>query len=210
MNRHRIPAGIRSIRPDTGLSLVELLVTMVMAGVIGTTAVLGITTLMRYQTAVDAREQAQQQAQLAVDQIASQVRSGNVLYQPDDEGDSWSLLLYTQANGDQKCVEWDFDKSAQTLRSRSWVPTWNDNGFVDPGEVTEWRTIASGLINGTLSPQILPFSVPEAAPFGERLLTVDLRLGVDSSLPAGLPVSMSVTGRNTQYNYGTDLCGAKP
>lgn len=201
---------IRSLRSETGLSLIELLVTMVMAGVIGTTAVLGITTLMRYQTAVEVREQAQQQAQLAVDQIASQVRSGNVLYQPDDEGDSWSLLLYTQANGDQKCVEWDLVKSTQMLRSRSWVPTWNENGFVDPGEVTEWRTIATGLINGTLSPQIDPFTVPEAAPFGERLLTVDLRLGVDASLPGGLPVSMSVTGRNTQYNYGTDLCGAKP
>lgn len=210
MNRPRIPAGFRSIRPDAGLSLVELLVTMVMAGVIGTTAVLGITMLMRYQTAVEVREQAQQQAQLAVDQIASQVRSGNVLYQPEDEGDSWSLLLYTQANGDQKCVEWDFAKSSEILRSRSWVPTWNDNGFVDPGEVTEWRTVASGLVNGTLSPQIDPFTVPADAPFGERLLTVDLRVGVDSNVPAGLPVSMSVTGRNTQYNYGTDLCGAKP
>ncbi len=210
MNAGRTPTRFRSLRSESGLSLMELLVTMVMAGVIGTTAVLGITTLTRYQTAVEAREQAQQQAQLAVDQIASQVRSGNVLYQPTETSTAWGLLLYTQANGDQKCVEWDLVKNTQELRSRSWVPTWDDNGFIDPGEVADWRTVATGLINGTLSPPISPFTVPPDAPFGERLLTVDLRVGVDGNVPNGLPVSTSVTGRNTQYNYGTDLCGAKP
>lgn len=210
MNAVRALTGIPSLRSETGLSLIELLVTMVIAGVIGTTAVLGVTTLMRYQTAVNAREQAQQQAQLAVDQVASQVRSGNVLYQPTATTTDWSLLLYTQANGIQKCVEWDLIKSAEELRSRSWAPTWNDNGFIDPGEVTDWRTVATGLVNGTISPQVAPFTVPPDAPFGERLLTVDLRVGVDSNLPNGLPVTTSVTGRNTQYNYGTDLCGAKP
>ncbi len=202
--------AIRSIRAEAGISLVELLVTMVIAGVVGTTAVLGVTAIMRYQNAVEARTQAQQQAQLAVDQIASQVRSGNVLYQPVATTTDWSLLLYTQANGDQKCVEWDFVKSSKVLKSRSWVPTWNDNGFIDPGEVTDWRTVASNLVNGTLSPQVAPFVVPPDAPFGERLLTVELRVGVDDNVPGGLPVSTSVTGRNTQYNYDTDLCGDKP
>ena len=211
MNASRVVlASVRSIWSDTGLSLIELLVTMVLAGVVGTTAVLGITALMRYQTAAQAREQAQQQAQLAVDQIASQVRSGNVLYQPTETSTDWSLLLYTQANGDQKCVEWDLVKSSGQLLSRSWVPTWNDNGFVDPGEVTQWRTVASNLVNGTLAQPVTPFSVPPDAPFGSRLLTIDLRVGVDSNQPNGLPVTTSVTGRNTQYNYGTDLCGAKP
>lgn len=196
----------RSIRADGGLSLAELLVTIVIASIVGTTAVLGVTALMRYQRVVETREQAQQQAQLAIDQVASQVRSGNVLYPTD----GWSLLIYTQANGDQKCVEWDLVLSSQQFRSRSWNPDWNSNGYADAGEVTEWRTVASGVVNGSVSPTVAPFAVPPDAPFGSRLLTVDLRLGVDANLPGGLPVTTSVTGRNTQYNYDSDLCGDKP
>jgi len=195
---------------DEGMSLVELLVTMVVAGVVGGAAVLGVTTLMRSQTAVDARLQAQQQAQLAVDQIASQVRSGNVLYQPTETQSAWGLLIYTQSNGQQRCVEWDLAKASGDLRSRSWIPNWNLNGLIDEGEVTGWRVVAANLVNGTLSPQVAPFSVPASEPFGERLLAIDLRVGVDDQVADGAKVATSVTGRNTQYNYGVDLCGEKP
>lgn len=206
---------LRRLRADSGISLTELLVTMVVASVVGTTAVIGITSVLQYQRTVEARERAQQQAQLAVDQIASQVRSGNVLYQPTATTvggtiTNWSLLLYTQANGNQKCVEWDLITSSNVLRSRSWVPDWDNNGFVDAGEVTDWRTVASNVVNGSISPVAEPFVVPPDAPFGSRLLTVDLRIGVDSSAPSGLPVTTAVTGRNTQYNYSSDLCGEKP
>lgn len=198
------------IARDEGLSLTELVITMVVASVVGTMAVLGVTTLMRQQASVEARQQAQQQAQLAVDQIASQVRSGNVLYQPSETQTAWSLLLYTQANGEQRCVEWELNRDSGQLLSRSWTPTWNVNGFIDEGEVTDWRLISSNLINGSLSPTIAPFSVPTNEPFGERLLSIDLRVGVDDNQPAGLAVGTSVTGRNTQYNFGSDLCGEKP
>lgn len=207
--------AIRWIRGEIGVSLAEMLVTIVVAGIIGATAVLGVTTLMRYQRSIETRDQAQQQAQLAVDQIASQVRSGNVLHQPTKTTvgatvTNWSLLLYTQANGDQKCVEWDLAASSKVLSSRSWVPDWNSNGRADAGEVTDWRTVASNVVNGSLTPQIDPFRVPTEAPFYERLLIIELRAGVDDNQPTGLPVSTSVTGRNTQYNYDTDLCGDKP
>lgn len=192
-------------RGDGGLTLVELSIAMVVSSVVGAAAVLGITTVMGTQRDIRERADAQQQAQLAADQIASQVRSGNVLYQPTSTASAWSLMVYTQANGAQKCVEWEVDKAGGDLTTRSWTPDWNLNSQVDAGEVSDWRVVARGLVNGST---VDPFEVPSAAPYGSRLLNIDLRL--DDGTAGGLEVGASATGRNTQYGYDNDVCEVKP
>ena len=73
-------------RSETGTTLVELLVVMGLLGVV-LTAVLGaLVSIQNTENKVNIRKQSEDQVRLAVEQIDRQVRSGNVLYDPAQEG----------------------------------------------------------------------------------------------------------------------------
>lgn len=158
------------------------------------------------------------QVRLAIQQIDQQVRSGNLIYDPTQEAtgtagpacnptttptdscvaSGFSLRVYTQANGANKCVQWRVYN--QTLQSRSW----NQDG----SSVTDWTTIADDISNADSAPPVSPFSLDSTPSYGGRVLDIDIV--VNEGQGATGQVQSSVTGRNTEYGYPNSVCAVVP
>ena len=169
------------------------------------------------------------QARLALQQIDRQVRSGNVLYSPANEasgqpngttdcygftispstvGNAGNCMrVYTQANGQNRCVQWRV--SGGDLTTRSWPPNWQSIGGV-----SDWRTVARNIVNTdavntAASPPAFLLQGATSS-YGTRL--VDIVFQVKSSAQGGQPVTVqtALSGRNTQYGYDPSVCSPVP
>jgi prepilin-type N-terminal cleavage/methylation domain-containing protein len=202
----------RHNRDDRGFTMVELLVSMIIFSICIAMVSGALILVMRKYDDVQQSADAESTLRLAMAQIDRQVRSGNVLYTPAGEtttgctGDATTnsgtcMRIYTQANGVQKCVQWQvIDDPAQPgsklLRSRSWDPAWTTTG-----DVSGWGIVARGLRLDSTN----PFRLEGAStPYKERLLDVRL-LAFDARTGKTVAVTSSFSGRNTSYGYsGTD------
>jgi len=136
-------ARFRERADDRGVTLIELLVSMLIFSVVITAAYAALFMVQTQTKDTLARADAVQQAKLAIAQMDRQIRSGNVLYDPAQEaslGFPMSMRIYTQANGQEKCVQWQIVSG--NLRMRSWSPNWQTDNVV-----TAWTTIARGIVN---------------------------------------------------------------
>jgi type II secretory pathway pseudopilin PulG len=188
-------------RADGGTTLVEILISM---------TIFSLALAMVYSVLITVQKQTKDQtsradsvgnARLALQQIDRQVRSGNVLYNPATETLPLSMRVYTQANGDQRCVQWQVYNGK--LRSRSWSPTWTTDG-----QVSAWTVVAHDLVNTTATP---PFALQGGSTaYGSRL--ADVTLLVKSPTAGGKPVNVtsSLSGRNTAYGYDPGVCNPAP
>ena len=190
---------------ESGYSLVELMTVIVIAGVVGTMSVWALTSPLRVQRTVEARANAQQQMQIAAEQITAQVRNANVVYPPATIANGWELVTYTPVGSSQRCVQWQYLNTGE-LRTRSWLPNWRNTD----NSVTAWRTSASDLSNQTVSPPpgVAPFALAPVDPYGDRLLIVDLR--ASSGNGSMLQVKTAVSGRNTTFNFPDTTCNDRP
>ena len=192
--------------------MVESIVTMALLGVI---LAIFFTVLTSIQTAAarqEGRVRRNDEAKLALAQLDREIRSGNVLYDPSTEsnvaGDivpNMSLRIYTQADAPSRgyqCAQWRV--TSNTLQARWWSKD-------DPaGTVTEWWTVATDVVNRTMSPAVPAFELDDTAAYGGRIMAI--RLVVDNADDQGGPmeVAMSITGRNTQYGFPNDVCAVVP
>ena len=153
------------------------------------------------------RADAVQQAKLAVAQMDRQVRSGNVLYDPTGEaalGYPMSMRIYTQANGDEKCVQWQI--TGGVLKMRSWSPQWQTDHVV-----SAWSTAARDVANQSGVTGDVPFSLSGGAtPYSARVVNITLWLKNAKSKGARYEVMTSLAGRNTIYGYDTSTCNPIP
>ena len=188
-------------RSDAGTTLVELIISMTIFS-LALAMVYGVLITVQRQTK-DATSRADSvgNARLALQQIDRQVRSGNVLYNPASESLPLSMRVYTQANGDQRCVQWQVWNGK--LRTRSWSTTWQTDG-----QVSEWGVVARDVVNTTATP---PFALQGGSTaYGSRL--VDITLQVKSPTAGGRPINVtsSLSGRNTAYGYDPGVCSPVP
>jgi prepilin-type N-terminal cleavage/methylation domain-containing protein len=186
---------------DHGVTLVELLISMTIFSVALAMTYSVLITIQRQTKDQTARADAVGDARLALQQIDRQVRSGNVLYNPATEPLPMSMRIYTQANGEQRCVQWQV--FGGNLRSRSWSPTWQTDGLV-----SDWGVVAHNVVNTTSQP---PFALQGGTTaYGSRL--VDIALQVNSPDSEGKPVAVtsSLSGRNTAYGYDPGVCSPVP
>jgi type II secretory pathway pseudopilin PulG len=195
-------------RGEGGSSLPELLVVIGLLGVVLSMVLAVLVSFQRTENTVNIRSQTNDQARLAAEQIDKQVRSGNVLYDPALEGSNagsgiaagFSMRIYTQANGVERCVQWRV--TGGSLQARSWSQGWQTDH-----QVSGWRTVATNIVNGAGSP---PFSLDTTTGFGSRLINVDLFANVRSDTGSNVEAKVSVTGRNTQYGYDPVVCNTIP
>lgn len=198
------------------MTLAELLVAMFVMGI--AMAIFG-SVLASVQRGVVAQENLNrtlEDARLAVQQLDREIRSGNVLYNPALENNGqascagcmpgYTLRIATQANADTRgghtCVLWQID-SQQRLLTRRWPANL-------PGEATPWRVVATGVVNRALSESA--FTMDTDPLKGGRTLNVTLALNENLTGRPGQTVRIraSLTGRNTSYDYPTNVCSVTP
>ncbi|MBT0995201.1 type II secretion system GspH family protein [Cellulomonas sp. DKR-3] len=212
---------------ERGFTLVELIVVMsIFTGLLA--IVFGIMLQMSRQTKDNlARTEAADQARIGLMQIDRQVRSGNVISDPEQESSSesgadryYSLRVYTQTDGVFQCVQWrvvfpsgsDFGQ----LEYRSWKPSWQATGGVEA-----WRVVAHDVVRPSAAfdeddPSTWPpfFVEPNQAESSSNAQTIRVTLRVkdpeqsEGSRPA--TVTSTLTGRNTIYGYPADTCSPVP
>lgn len=207
---------LRALRRDEGgTTLIEIAVTMLLLGVVMSMFLAFVSSMQSAEGRQQGRVRRNDDVRLALAQLDREIRSGNVLYDPSAESDvagdvvpGMSLRIYTQAdapnrNPGNQCSQWRI--TGDTLQTRRWANT-------DPaGTVTEWWTVAEHIVNRTVSPQVQAFSLDTAtASYGSRLMKI--RIVVDRPDDSAPPEEMdlSLTGRNTQYKYPTDICSVVP
>jgi Tfp pilus assembly protein PilW len=197
-------------------SLIEIAVTLGLLSVVMTMFMSVTASLQTTTTRSEERVRRNDDARLAMAQLDREIRSGNVLYDPSLESNAapaadivpgMSLRVYTQAdapnrNPGNQCAQWRI--SGGKLQTRRWAST-------DPnGTVTSWWTVAENVVNRTVSPQVQAFTLDSTAAYGGRIMKI--RLVVDRSNDQADPeeFDLSITGRNTQYGYPTNVCQTIP
>jgi len=188
-------------RRDAGMTLVEILISMMIFSLALAMVYTVLITVQKQTKDQTSRADSVGNARLALMQIDRQVRSGNVLYNPASESLPLSMRVYTQANGVQRCVQWQvYDRK---LRTRSWSTTWQTDGLV-----SDWAVVAHDVVNTTTTP---PFALQGGmTAYGSRL--VDITLLVKSPTAGGQPINVtsSLSGRNTAYGYDPGVCSPVP
>lgn len=186
---------------DDGFTLIELLVSMIIFSLVMAGVYSVLITVQRQNSDLAGRQETVGNARLATEQMDRQIRSGNVLYDPALETLPMSMRVYTQANGLERCVQWQVYNG--TLRSRSWSTTWQTDGLV-----SSWGTVARGLQNTSAS---LPFALEGGSTaYGSRLVDIDLLVKDTASKGKVLEVKTSLSGRNTLYGYDPGICSPVP
>ena len=200
------------IRPkgQGGMTLVELVVAMSMLSVVLLIFTSVLASVQRTVVENQRYSEANDAARLALQQLDRELRSGNVINDPATPPTGYpannSLLIYTQANlptrGQAQCEIWKIT-TGHELQVRRWIAgssTWE----------TGWRTVAEHIVNRTTG--VNAFEMNSDPLKGER--TVDIRLQVNPELVAQpgrtIDIRGSLTGRNTSYNYPTNICQALP
>ncbi len=194
-------------RHQAGLTLVELLVTMLLLTIVLAICVQIFMAMNQSLGRTEGTTQNTDQARLAVQSIDRQIRSGNVFYDPADEVASASTLsnpaglvlrVYTQANGDQKCVLWRIKDGE--LQTRGWEPS-------NLAGATPWRVVASNIVNTSATPA---FVLDSASAYGGRLINLRLMVNQNPAKFTTVEFKTSIAGRNTEYGYSRTTCDGTP
>jgi prepilin-type N-terminal cleavage/methylation domain-containing protein len=202
---NRMPSRIRSavFSGERGLTLVEMMVTLMILSI---ALAIFLSVLFSVQRGVVLQEQRtarNDQARLAIQALDRELRSGNVLYDPASESvPYYSLRIYTQSNAPTRgimCVQWLLDE--EKLQTRQWVP-------YDPSTATSWRTVAEGIVNRTVTPNVQLFTVDPDPYKGGRTVQVTLLVNDDYANHPGQTIRLqaALTGRNTTYGTLQNAC----
>ena len=216
-------------RTEQGSTMIELLVSMAVFSMAVALAFGAVIQVMQMSNEAQQSSDAQSELRIAVAQIDRQVRSGNVLFSPADEPallggcdavgafGGTCMRIYTQSNGDQKCVQWQLREDPDAagtyqLRTRSWDPDW----ATGVGDVNPWGVVARNL-NYDAGTTKAPFTLSRAletgsdvTAYGDRMLVLHIE-AIDERRP-GHPIAVesSITGRNTSYGYSAGQCTPVP
>jgi len=189
-------------RPESGASLLEVTITLALLSVVTAMILAVLDVVQRGVVKAESRSRSVDEARLAARQIDRQIRSGNVLYTPESGG--MALRVYTQANGEQKCVQWRL--AGRQLQWRSWATTWATDGNVSP-----WRVAADDVVNAVVSPAVPLFALDTSQPeFGQRVMRIAIVANDDDRSGSPARIDLSVTGRNTQSYGSSTVCNDVP
>jgi prepilin-type N-terminal cleavage/methylation domain-containing protein len=199
-------------RREEGMSLVELLVAMMILGIVAAVFATTLSSVQRVVSQTDSRTQNNTQARLAIEELDREIRSGNVLYDPGSGADAfYRFKIYTQSNAPTRdpapgyvCRLWRIT-STYDLQTRFWPPN-------QPEDATAWRTVATGVVNRALSPQVRAFALDPDPNKGGRTVNIVLMMNNDLANRPNetVKVQSSLTGRNTSYGFPISVCNSEP
>ncbi|MCA1727145.1 MAG: prepilin-type N-terminal cleavage/methylation domain-containing protein [Actinobacteria bacterium] len=208
---------IRRLRREDGMTLAELLVTMMLMGIV---AAMFSSILASVQGGIGRetdRSNDNDQVRLAIQQLDKDIRSGNLLYNPGVETDPYySMRLYTQSFAElhtppQRCIQWKL--VGTDLQRRQWGVNWTSDPVHAP---TPWRTVATDVVNRTVpasenggNPTYLFRLDPDLAK-GSRTLIIQVLTQTSEESGNWVKVEASITGRNTSYGYPVNVCATLP
>jgi prepilin-type N-terminal cleavage/methylation domain-containing protein len=204
-------------RSQRGMTLVETLLSMTVMSVV----ILAFGTVMAsVQTGVErqiGRSSSNDQARQAVEELDKEIRSGNLLYDPSletgppgsDIDPGMALRVYTQTNADtrtpgNRCVQWRIT-SADSLQRRYWSINWRTDDVISP-----WIIVADSVVNRTLSPPEPAFVLDPDPAKGGRSMKILIAVNADPSAGQTVRIQQTLTGRNTQYGYPSQICSDIP
>ncbi len=206
------------LRRETGFTLVELMVAMMMMSIVASVFLGVLSSVQRSAVRLDRLSRANDNARLAIEALDREIRSGNVLYDPAQENPTYSSLpngytlrIYTQTNATSRtpspgymCVLWTIDANQQ-LVSRMWPP-------LHPEQATGWRVVAEAIVNRAVTPAVPAFALDPDPNKGGR--TVDITLLVNPDLDGTsaqtVKIETASTGRNTSYGFPQNVCSDTP
>jgi type II secretory pathway pseudopilin PulG len=202
-------------RREDGFTLVELMIVVFMMTIV----VVVFTSIFENVNEGVARQRdrsvANDEARLAIEQLDREIRSGNVLHDPASEAvPYYGFRIYSQANATTRgssayadatgatCVQWLLNDDEELVR-RFWLPG-------DPTVVSDWRVLASHVVNRTLATPVPAFSLDPAS--SSRTVVVTLMLDADTAETVSRPVRIttSLTGRNTTLGFSETVCDPAP
>lgn len=197
------------LREEHGTTLLEMLVTITLLAVVSTIFLSIMASVQKGVERQADRSNDNDQARLAMQSLDRELRSGNVLYDPALETapfvPNYSLRIYTQANANirnpgNRCVQWRINGTQ--LQRRDWTMT-------DPaGSVSAWRVIAENVVN--VSAGVPAFVLDPDASKGGRIVNVTFLTQSSTSSGSPVRITAAISGRNTQFGYPTNVCGAVP
>lgn len=200
------------LRNESGLTLVELMVTTMILGIVMLVFYSVLASVQASTVRQDNLSRTNDQARLAVEQLDREIRSGNVLYDPATETPAYyTLRIYTQANAPTRtpapgylCTLWTINSSNQ-LVTRTWPP-------LQPSSATPWRVVAEGIVNRVVNPNVPAFALDSDPNKGSRTLNITLVVNNDVTNLASqnTRIQESITGRNTSYGYPQNVCADTP
>jgi prepilin-type N-terminal cleavage/methylation domain-containing protein len=195
------------VADERGFTLPELAITLAMLLIVTGTFLGVLDTVNRGVMRQQDRSISNDSARLAIERLDREIRSGNVLYDPEDEvSGNYSLRIYTQANATTRtpsfqCVQWLIEDE-QLLR-RFWPPT-------EPEDVSGWTVVADNVVN--VLEDEPAFALDPDEDKGGR--TVDIVLMVNSTpddpTNRTVRIETSLTGRNTSFGFPVDVCDPVP
>jgi prepilin-type N-terminal cleavage/methylation domain-containing protein len=199
------PVRGRRLGGEEGLTLVELLVAMMILGIVMTVMTSVLISIQRAVVTQNNRSTNLDQARLALQTMDRQVRSGNLLYNPNIENPAYfQIRIYTQSNaptyGAARCVLWTINSSEQ-LVTRSWPAN-------QPDLATDPYIAATGVVNRDVSPAVNAFTLAST----NRTISVTFLVNADlTHYPNSTEyLKASLTGRNTSFGYPVDVCEDLP
>jgi prepilin-type N-terminal cleavage/methylation domain-containing protein len=203
-----------SVAGDDGMTLLELVIVLGLLSLVMAIFVPTMSAVQRGFERQSDRSQSNDQARLAVEELDREIRSGNVLYNPNSENDAangiypgMSLRIYTQTNANTRnpgfrCVQWRIVTGE--LQRRDWTTTWRSDGLV-----SDWRIVADHIVNQPNPPNppvVAAFSLDPDPNKGGRTVVVTLMVNENALSGQTVRIQESITGRNTEYGYPNNVC----
>jgi prepilin-type N-terminal cleavage/methylation domain-containing protein len=212
-----------------GLTLTEVLVAMMVMSLAAGVFLSTLASVQKSAAETDIRTRTNTQARLAMQTLDREVRSGNILYDPEsDEVDPYfRFKVYTQANATTRratgptgdldagytCRLWQITSDGD-LQTRWWPPN-------QPDEASAWRTAATGIVNksvddptdSTCEDATCAFRLDDDPNKGGRTVNVVFLVNEDlnGDLSTGtVKIQSALTGRNTSYGFPTEVCEDEP
>jgi type II secretory pathway pseudopilin PulG len=201
------------------MTLVELTIAMALFSLVMGIFIPTLSTIQKAFEKQSDRSLTNDSARLAAEELDKEIRSGNLLYDPAAEVldptngiyPGMSLRVYTQTNADtrdqgNRCVQWRILGGA--LQRRDWTTTWQTDG-----KISAWRLIADHIVNqpSPPTPPITPaFRLDPDPAKGGRTIIVTLQLQQNAVSGRVVTIQESVTGRNTEYGFPSQICSLIP